>query len=72
MAETNVFRRMQGWVLAFVVILMSVVFLTQFGGPQAQGCSEGGATYAAKVYGETISEGDFRAAFMLANRVIKP
>jgi len=59
-------KRAYTYVVGGVVVLLSVVFALQFGGPQAEGCSAGGAMFAAKVYGQTISEGDFRAAYVLA------
>jgi peptidyl-prolyl cis-trans isomerase D len=60
--------KVQGIVLGVIVVLLSLVFILQFGGPQAQGCSAARAgRFAAKVDGTTISEGDFRAAFVLAN-----
>ncbi len=49
-----------------LIILLAVVFALQFGGPQAQGCGSGGGTYAAKVHGYVITEGDFRANYVLA------
>jgi len=52
--------------LGALVILLSVVFALQFGGPQAEGCGSGGSTYAAKVHGVTITDGDFRANYVLA------
>ncbi len=52
--------------LGALVILLAVVFALQFGGPQAQGCGSGGGTYAAKVHGFVITEGDFRANYVLA------
>ncbi|MEM9191757.1 MAG: peptidylprolyl isomerase [Myxococcota bacterium] len=52
--------------LAGIVLLLSVVFTLQFGGPQAEGCNLTGPTYAAKVYGTVISEGDFDANYSLA------
>jgi peptidyl-prolyl cis-trans isomerase D len=59
--------KVQGVVLGVVVVLLSLIFILQFGGPQAQGCSASRAgRYAAKVDGTTITEGDFRAAFVLA------
>jgi len=56
----------QTTVLVLIVGLLSAVFILQFGGPQAQGCTEGGSTYAAKVYGRTISQGEFRGSYALA------
>jgi len=60
--------KVQGAALGTIIVLMSLIFITQFGGPQSQGCSaDRGAGYAAKVAGTTITEGEFRAAFVLAN-----
>jgi peptidyl-prolyl cis-trans isomerase D len=60
--------KVQGAVLGTIIVLMSLIFILQFGGPQSQGCSaDRGAGYAAKVAGTTITEGEFRAAFVLAN-----
>ncbi|MEM7448802.1 MAG: peptidyl-prolyl cis-trans isomerase [Myxococcota bacterium] len=52
-------------VLVFIVVLISSVFVLQFGGPQAEGCAIGGRSYAAKIYGDTISAGDFEAVYGL-------
>lgn len=62
----NLANRFQTFVLVGLVTLLSLVFVLQFGGPQAEGCTAGGATYAARVDGETISAGDFNAAYVLA------
>jgi len=59
-------KKMSQVFVAALVILISAVFILEFGGPQSKGCASGGATYAARVYGETISEGDFRASYALA------
>lgn len=54
--------------LLIIVLSLSAVFLLQFGGPQAQGCaSPGSANYAAKVYGDTITLGEMKTAYRLAN-----
>ena len=54
--------------LLFIVLLLSAVFLLEFGGPQSQGCAgDAGARYAAKVYGDTITLGEMKAAYILAN-----
>jgi len=55
--------------LLFIVLVLSAVFLLEFGGPQSKGCAaEGsGARYAAKVYGSTITLGEMKAAYILAN-----
>lgn len=58
--------RFQTIVLIGLVTLLSLVFVLQFGGPQAEGCTSGGSSYAARVDGETISGGDFAAAYILA------
>jgi peptidyl-prolyl cis-trans isomerase D len=56
----------RNYIVGAVVIVMSAVFILEFGGPQAKGCtSEGGAGYAARVYGETITDGDFRSVYGL-------
>ncbi len=61
-------QRLRTWGVTFVVVFLAAVFALQFGGPQAEGClgTGGGVAYAARVYGENISQGDFRAAFILA------
>ncbi len=54
--------------LLIIVLALSAVFLLEFGGPQSQGCAgDSGAKYAAKVYGETITLGEMKAAYILAN-----
>lgn len=58
--------RFQTIVLIGLVTLLSLVFVLQFGGPQAEGCTSGGSSYAARVDGDTISGGDFTAAYILA------
>lgn len=56
----------RNYIVGAIVMLMSAVFILEFGGPQAKGCtSDTGAGYAARVYGETISEGDFRSVYGL-------
>lgn len=54
--------------LIVIVLALSAVFLLEFGGNQSQGCAgEAGARYAAKVYGNTITLGEMKAAYVLAN-----
>jgi hypothetical protein len=54
--------------LLVIVLTLSAIFLLQFGGPQSQGCSQdSGAQYAAKVYGDTITLGEMKSAYILAN-----
>jgi peptidyl-prolyl cis-trans isomerase D len=62
----NIKQSFQGWTVKIIFGLLCLVFALQFGGPQAQGCSGGQTAYAAKVWGNTITEGDFRAAYLLA------
>ncbi len=52
--------------LVMMVALLSLVFLLQFGGPQSQGCTEGGSSYAVRVYGKSVSDGEFRGVYSLA------
>jgi peptidyl-prolyl cis-trans isomerase D len=58
-------QRFQTVVLVILVFMLAAVFVLQFGGPQADGCttSINQTGFAARVYGETITEGDFRAAY---------
>ncbi|HEY6878639.1 MAG TPA: peptidylprolyl isomerase, partial [Polyangiales bacterium] len=55
--------------LLIIVVTLCGVFLLEFGGPQSQGCARAdkSAKYAAKVYGDTITLGEMRAAYILAN-----
>jgi peptidyl-prolyl cis-trans isomerase D len=55
--------------LLLIVLALSAVFVLQFGGRQADGCtgSINQTGFAARVYGETITEGDFRAAYAVTN-----
>ncbi|MFT3926226.1 MAG: peptidylprolyl isomerase [Myxococcales bacterium] len=54
--------------LLVIVLALSAVFLIEFGGPQSRGCAgEAKARYAARVYGDTISLGEMKAAYVLAN-----
>lgn len=58
-------QRFQTVVLVLLVLMLAMVFVLQFGGPQAEGCttSINQTGFAARVYGETVTEGDFRAAY---------
>lgn len=54
--------------LLVIVLALSAVFLLEFGGPQSRGCAgDTSARYAARVYGDTISLGEMKAAYVLAN-----
>ena len=61
-------QRLRSWGVTLIVVFLAAIFALQFGGPQAEGClgAGGGVAYAARVYGENISQGDFRAAFILS------
>ena len=60
-------QKLSKWAVGALVILISVVFVLQFGGPQADGIVSAGMQYAAKVNGDLITAGDFNAAYRLAN-----
>jgi peptidyl-prolyl cis-trans isomerase D len=54
--------------LLVIVLSLSAVFLLEFGGPQSQGCAPGASSgYAARVYGETVTLGELKAAYIMAN-----
>jgi len=57
-------KRLQPFLVFFLVIVMSGVFIMEFGA-QSQGCSQltRGQSYAARVNGRTLTAGDFRAAY---------
>jgi len=58
-------KRFQTVVLAATVVVLSLVFVIQFQAPAGGGCTTRGASFAARVYGTTITEGEFRAAYTL-------
>ncbi|AKF08524.1 peptidylprolyl isomerase [Sandaracinus amylolyticus] len=59
-------KRFQTVILSILVGLLSATFILTFGGPNSQGCSlNNQGAFAARVYGTTITEGDFRAAYQL-------
>ncbi len=60
-------EKLKGFSLIFLVVLLSLVFALQFGGGQAEGCTAGGGSYVARVYGQTLSKGDFEAAYSIGN-----
>jgi len=62
----TIVQKFRGVVVAALVVLLSSVFLLQFGGPQAEGCGSSRPTYAAKVNGNVITQGEYDAAFLLA------
>jgi len=59
--------KFKGFFLVLLVVLLSAVFALQFGGGQAEGCAAGGSTYLARVYDQTLSRGDFEAAYAVGN-----
>lgn len=60
----NFGQKIQTFMLVFIVVLLSLVMgVIGFGQPGGEGCGAEGPGYAAQVYGETISEGEFRAAY---------
>ncbi|MCZ6808108.1 MAG: peptidylprolyl isomerase [Deltaproteobacteria bacterium] len=59
--------KLKGFLLVFLVVMLSAVFALQFGGGQAEGCTAGGSTYLARVYDKTLSRGDFEAAYAVGN-----
>lgn len=62
----NLGKRIQAFFLVLIIGLLSVVMgVVGFGNPN-QGCLPKSAGYAAIVYGTTITEGDFRAAYTAA------
>jgi len=59
--------RFQTFVLGLLVLLISAVFVLQFGGPQAEGCSNlTGSQNAAVVRGEVVTPKEFQAAYRMA------
>lgn len=57
--------KLQTAFLVTIVSLISLIFVIQFGGPQAEGCSTKGAGYVARVEGTRIDDGDLRATAAL-------
>ena len=58
-------QKFRGVVLFLIVFALAAVFILQFGGPQAQGCSEGAQGAAAEVYGHPISRTEMHSATVL-------
>lgn len=59
--------KLKGFLLVLLIVLLSAVFALQFGGGQAEGCTAGGGGYLARVYDQSLSKGDFEAAYAIAN-----
>lgn len=62
----SILKKFSRVMLGVIILLLSGVFVLQFGGPQAQGCETQGVQAAAEVQGESISRPELRAAFLLA------
>jgi peptidyl-prolyl cis-trans isomerase D len=62
----QIVQKFRGVVLLLIVFALSAVFVLQFGGPQAQGCSGGGTAAVAQVYGRPISRTELQSAYVLA------
>ncbi len=63
----NLGKRIQSILLILIIALLSVVMgVIGFGTPGGEGCNPQEAAYAAVVHGETVTQGDFRAAFLAA------
>lgn len=63
---SNLGKKIQTFFLIFIVVLLSLVMgVVGFGQPSGEGCTGQGPGYAAEVYGTSISEGEFRAAYIV-------
>lgn len=63
----NLGQRLQTFFLIFIIALLSVIMAVVGFGPGGEGCNaQSGPSYAAKVYGETITAGDFDAVYRAA------
>ncbi|MEZ4286591.1 MAG: peptidylprolyl isomerase [Polyangiales bacterium] len=60
------FDKLKGFGLVFLVVLLSLVFIVQFGGSQSEGCGASNTTYVAKVYHRTINQGEVESIYELA------
>ena len=56
----------QTTLLVLMVASICLVFILQFGGPQAEGCTAKRTQFLAEVYGDPITEGEYRAGERLA------
>lgn len=69
----NLGKRIQTFFLILIVALLSLIMaVVGFGAPGSEGCNVQGPTYAARVYGETITTGDFNAAYRAAGFADQP
>lgn len=64
-----IMKTMGKYVVGGIAVFLAFVFALQFGGPQAQGCTSGGArsVVAAEVYGQKITLGEYRASAVILN-----
>ena len=58
--------RLKGFSLVFMIVLLSLVFVLQFGGSQAEGCTSKSGTYVAKIGDTVVNAGDVYANYVLA------
>lgn len=62
----NLGKRIQTFLLILIIAVLSVIMaVVGFGTPGTEGCAASGPTWAAKVHGETITEGQFQSAYIL-------
>ena len=64
----QIVQKFRGVVLLLVVFALSAVFVLQFGGPQAEGCSgtTSGVHTVAQVYDNSIPRTELQSAYVLA------
>jgi peptidyl-prolyl cis-trans isomerase D len=62
-----IMKTMGKYVVGAIAVFLAFVFALQFGGPQAEGCTTGGArsVVAAEVYGQKITLGEYRASSVM-------
>src|SRR5690606_6140833 len=69
----NLGKRIQTFFLILIIALLSLIMaVVGFGAPGSEGCNVQGPGYAARVYGETITAGDFQAAYRAAGFADQP
>ena len=69
----NLGQRIKTFFLILIIALLTVIMgVVGFGAPGSEGCAASGPGYAATVYGETITAGDFNAAYRAAGFEDRP
>lgn len=69
----NLGKRIQTFFLILIIALLSLIMaVVGFGAPGSEGCNVRGPGNAATVYGETITAGDFEAAYRAAGFSERP